>query len=102
MARYTSAPSRRSSRRRLRSSERVVRNRGTFAAMPRISRPAIGLSVVGLGTIAAPLDTAVNIALPSITQAFGLQVQDIRWIVIAYVLTYASLMLVFGRIGDLL
>jgi hypothetical protein len=25
-----------------------------------------------------------------------LQVQDIRWVVIAYVLTYASLMLVFG------
>jgi MFS family permease len=70
--------------------------------MPRLSRPAIGLSVVGLGTIAAPLDTAVNIAFPSITQAFGLQVQEIRWIVIAYVLTYASLMLVFGRIGDLL
>jgi MFS family permease len=29
-------------------------------------------------------------------------VQDIRWVVIAYVLTYASLMLVFGRLGDLL
>ena len=28
--------------------------------------------------------------------------QDIRWVVIAYVLTYASLMLVFGRLGDLL
>jgi MFS family permease len=67
-----------------------------------LSRPTVGLLVVGLGIIAAPLDTAVNIAFPSITQAFGLQVQDIRWIVIAYVLTYASLMLVFGRLGDLL
>jgi MFS family permease len=61
----------------------------------------VGLLVVGLGTIAAPLDTAVNIAMPSITAAFGLALEDIRWIVIAYVLTYSSLMMVFGRIGDL-
>lgn len=69
--------------------------------MPRPSRPQLGLLVVGLGTIPAPLDTAVNIAMPSITAAFALPLQDIRWIVIAYVLTYASLMLVFGRLGDL-
>ena len=70
--------------------------------MARYSRPAVGLLIVGLGILAAPLDTAVNIAFPSITQAFDLQVQDIRWVVIAYVLTYASLMLAFGRLGDLL
>jgi MFS family permease len=69
--------------------------------MPRQPRPTFGLLVVGLGTIPAPLDTAVNIAMPSITEAFGLPLQDIRWIVIAYVLTYACLMLVFGRLGDL-
>ena len=27
--------------------------------------------------------------------------EDIRWVVIAYVLTYASLMLIFGKLGDL-
>ena len=70
--------------------------------MPSLPRSRVGLLIVGLGVIAAPLDTAVNIAFPSITQAFDLQVQDIRWVVIAYVLTYASLMLVFGRLGDLL
>ena len=53
--------------------------------MPSLQRSRIGLLVVCLGTIAAPLDTAVNIAFPSITQAFDLQVQDIRWVVIAYV-----------------
>jgi MFS family permease len=70
--------------------------------MPSLPRSRVGLLIVGLGILAAPLDTAVNIAFPSITQAFDLQVQDIRWVVIAYVLTYASLMLVFGRLGDLL
>jgi EmrB/QacA subfamily drug resistance transporter len=64
-------------------------------------RPRVGLLVVGLGTLLAPLDTAVNIAFPSITRAFDLSLEDIRWVVIAYVLTYASLMLACGRLGDL-
>lgn len=54
-----------------------------------------------LGTLLGPLDSAVNIAFPDITRSFGLELQSIRWVVIAYVATYASLMLVFGRIGDL-
>ena len=54
--------------------------------MPRPSRSNLGLLVVGLGTVVAPLDTAVNIAFPSITRAFALEVEDIRWVVIAYVL----------------
>jgi MFS family permease len=70
--------------------------------MARSPRAAVGLLILALGILSAPLDTAVNIAFPSITEAFLLDVQDIRWIVIAYVLTYASLMLVFGRLGDLL
>ena len=64
-------------------------------------RPWLGLLIVGLGTLLAPLDTAVNIAFPSITRAFQLPLEDIRWVVIAYVLTYASLMLACGRLGDL-
>jgi MFS family permease len=51
--------------------------------------------------IAAPLDSAVNIAFPSITRAFARDLQDIRWVVISYVLTYSSLLLIFGKLGDL-
>ena len=69
--------------------------------MPRSLRPEVGLLVVGLGTLVAPLDTAVNIAFPRMTEAFELGLEGIRWVVIAYVLTYASLMLVCGRLGDL-
>jgi len=69
--------------------------------MARSARPLLGLLVVGLGTLPAPLDTSVNIAFPAITRAFGLPLADIRWVVIAYVLTYACLMLAFGRLGDL-
>src|SRR6185295_13865178 len=71
------------------------------SAMSPPPRPHLGLLVVGLGTLLAPLDTAVNIAFPSITRAFALNLEDIRWVVIAYVLTYASLMLAFGRLGYL-
>ena len=60
------------------------------------------LLVVCLGTLTAPLDSAVNIAFPSITSAFGLEQAGIRWVIISYVLTYASLSLVFGKVGDLL
>lgn len=59
------------------------------------------LVVILLGTLTGPLDAAVNIAFPDITTSFGIELKAIRWVVIAYVATYASLMLVFGRIGDL-
>ena len=86
----------------LRETEPSLRRRAGRSAMARSPRPATGLLILALGILSAPLDTAVNIALPNITTAFALHVQDIRWVVIAYVLTYASLMLVFGRLGDLL
>ncbi len=59
------------------------------------------LVVIGLGTAAVQLDTAVNIAFPAITRGFALAIGDIQWVVISYVLTYACLLLVCGRIGDL-
>jgi EmrB/QacA subfamily drug resistance transporter len=64
-------------------------------------REALRLLLVGLGTSVVPLDTAVNIAFPEITGSFGLPIQMIQWVVICYVLTYASLMLAFGRVGDI-
>lgn len=68
---------------------------------PEPPKPWLALLVVCLGTLTAPLDSAVNIAFPSITRTFGREVQDIRWVVISYVLTYASLLLIFGKLGDL-
>lgn len=56
--------------------------------------------MIGLGTATAQLDTSVNIAFPAITRGFDLTIGDIQWVVISYVLTYASLLLSLGRIGD--
>jgi len=61
-----------------------------------------GLAVVAFGTLTAPLDTAVNIAFPAITDAFALPLSMIQWVVIVYVLTYASLMIAFGRLSDII
>src|SRR5271169_5078023 len=65
------------------------------------ARPWLRLVLVGLGASVVPLDTAVNIGFPDITRSFGLPIQMMQWVVICYVLTYASLMLGFGRIGDI-
>lgn len=56
--------------------------------------------MIGLGTATTQLDTAVNIAFPAITRGFDLGIGDIQWVVICYVLAYASLLLALGRIGD--
>ena len=56
--------------------------------------------MIGLGSATAQLDTSVNIAFPAITRGFDLGVADIQWVVICYVLTYASLLLALGRVGD--
>jgi MFS family permease len=64
------------------------------------ARQWLRLVPIGLGTSVVPLDSAVNIAFPDITGSFGLPIEMIQWVVICYVLTHASLMLAFGRLGD--
>ena len=59
------------------------------------------VAVIGLGTaVDAARTPQVNIAFPAITRGFQLSIGDIQWVVICYVLTYASLLLALGRIGD--
>ncbi len=58
------------------------------------------IAMIGLGTATTQLDTSVNIAFPAITRGFGLAIGEIQWVVICYVLAYASLLLALGRIGD--
>lgn len=71
-------------------------------AMTRAKHPLFALLTIGLGASIAPMDFAVNVAFPAITAAFALDVQSIRWVVICYVITYASLMLAFGKLGDVI
>ena len=76
---------------------------GLFPVWPtgRLS-PALGVMAVCIGTLTVPFDSAVNVAFPFIIRAFGLPIPAIQWVIISYTLTYAALMLVFGRVGDML
>ncbi len=56
---------------------------------------------IGLGTLVVPLDNALNIAFPAITAHFGIAFEQLQWLIIGYVLTYGSLMLGVGRLGDI-
>lgn len=58
------------------------------------------VAVVSAGGALVSLDTMVNIAFPAITASFGIEVVDIQWVVTTYVLTFASLLLAAGRLGD--
>lgn len=60
----------------------------------------LGVWIIGLGAAVGPLDFALNVAFPSITQAFALQTQSIRWVALCYVTTYGALLLFFGALGD--
>ncbi len=66
----------------------------------RAHHPWIGLAVVCTGALVGPLDTAVNVAFPAITDAFGLALRDIQWIVIAFVIAQSGFTILFGRLGD--
>jgi EmrB/QacA subfamily drug resistance transporter len=46
--------------------------------------------------------TIVNIALPSAQQALHFSTDDRQWIITAYALTFGSLLLLGGKLGDLL
>jgi MFS family permease len=59
------------------------------------------LAIVLLGTLVAPLDSAVNAAFPAISAAFALEVAAIQWLVIAYMVAFSSLVIVSGRVADL-
>lgn len=62
-------------------------------------RVAISVSLgVFLGTIDGSI---VNIALPTLQKEFNAPLASVQWIVLAYLLTIASLTLMVGRLGDM-
>ncbi|MEV4556800.1 MFS transporter [Kitasatospora sp. NPDC049285] len=60
------------------------------------------LAVIGIAQLMVVLDaTIVNIALPSAQQDLGFSDANRQWIVTAYALAFGSLLLLGGRIADL-
>src|SRR6478609_6200093 len=60
------------------------------------------LVAVAVGTFMLLLDvTIVNVALPDIQQALNASLADLQWVIDAYALTLAALLLTAGSIADL-
>src|SRR3954469_23252247 len=60
------------------------------------------LASVACGTFMATLDSSiVNIALPTLTKELAVDLYQVKWVVIAYLLFITCLVLPFGRLADL-
>jgi EmrB/QacA subfamily drug resistance transporter len=56
---------------------------------------------IGLGTAMIIMDaTIVNVSLPSMIADLGLSSIDAEWVNAVYALTFAALLIIFGRVGD--
>jgi EmrB/QacA subfamily drug resistance transporter len=71
-------------------------------AAHRARNPWAVLAVLCLGLFMILLDgTIVNIAIPRIMTAFGTGLSNVEWVMNAYVLAFAVLLVTLGRFGDL-
>ncbi len=77
--------------------------RAAQATAPPNPRRWLILGTVGLAQLMVVLDIAImNIALPSAQRDLGFTTADRQWVVTAYALTFGSLLLFGGRLGDLI
>src|ERR671922_1186720 len=62
----------------------------------------LALYVLCVGMLMIVLDaTIVNVALPSIQEDLGFSQNDLAWVVNAYLVAFGGLLLLAGRVGDL-
>jgi len=75
--------------------------KGTYNWIPAYKWKA--MATVALGTMMGAMDSSItNISFPILTKTFGVSVTTIVWVSLAYILASTSLMLILGRVGDLL
>jgi EmrB/QacA subfamily drug resistance transporter len=66
------------------------------------SRRWLALAVLCVGMLMIVLDvTVVNVALPSIQTDLGFSQSSLAWVVNAYLISFGGLLLLAGRLGDL-
>ena len=66
------------------------------------NRKWITLAAVSFGLFMIMLDnTVVNVALPTMQKDLHVSISQLEWVVIAYALTFASLLITGGKLADL-
>ena len=77
----------------------MAESRGTES----YGRRYLVLAAVMSGSILGPIDgSIVNVILPTITESFGASFSTAQWVPMIYLLTISSLLLTYGRLGDIL
>ena len=67
-----------------------------------LKRKRAVLLTVAIGTFMSALDSSVvNMALPSISAYFQTTLATVEWIIMSYLLVISSLLLAYGRLGDM-
>lgn len=70
--------------------------------MKFLQRKIAVLLTVAIGTFMSALDSSVvNMALPNISAYFQTTLAIIEWIIMSYLLVISSLLLAYGRLGDM-
>src|SRR5687767_1946095 len=81
----------------------LVRHRGMTLHSHNDRSRWIALYVLCLGMLMIVLDaTVVNVALPSIQDELGFTSSSLAWVVNAYMIAFGGLLLLAGRLGDLI
>lgn len=72
-----------------------------LADVPQFRRRYLALIVICAAELLVVLDnTVVNVALPSMGLQLRADISGLQWVVDAYTLTFAGLLLAFGHLGD--
>src|SRR5579859_761023 len=77
--------------------------------VPQSSAPAqsenkwVVFAIIAIGVFMATLDSSiVNVGLPAIAKGFGVSLSgSVEWIIIAYLITTAAIILSAGRLADM-
>jgi len=79
-----------------------MRDSGAPPAIESFQSKWLILFAVMLGSIMGPLDASiVNTVLPSLTNVFHTDIAIVQWVPSIYLLTISCLILLFGRLGDM-
>jgi EmrB/QacA subfamily drug resistance transporter len=78
--------------------------RPTVAAppVPAPGRAGVALGIIVVCQLMLMLDmTIMNVALPNIQRSLGFSTANLQWVISAYTLTFGGLLLLGGRVGDI-
>jgi EmrB/QacA subfamily drug resistance transporter len=80
----------------------IVNTESTHPDKPDTKKIKLVVTAVAIGTFMSALDSSVvNIALPKIQEHYNAPLSIIQWVVMSYLLFISSLLVTYGRLGDM-